>query len=1731
MAKEKKKSRKKRIRLKRSARRTIAALLMVTAIIVAAIPVQNVEAEDDDTSSAEVTFPTIDEICEGYQGNYGITDENSLSVSVENAYKSDGTLNPEVGRFAFIVKNGQEELTWGPNGSKLYPVDSSGMVSDLAPVFFISSKLVNGFTDLIKYCGGGTSGYQASSIDLTANVCYVNYTSIDTSTTNLAPSLYIEPTGSEGLESLEEQVTAIPTPSSDDQISPSSGDQNSNVNPDNTVTDSQDNGTALSPSPSPTADASLTEPISEGSEQKGENTDPASQNSQVTVTPVPGANSTDNETPDNQTTDTQNSNTQNEEGSEKVINVTGLKKSDSYKTSSYDVEVYNKEMPISMSDAASVEEKVSRLTYTPLLLDSSPVPYMESIEMSKSETEGRLLYYRFPQLKEITIDGAAYSFGYYNLYQVIEPYDQETQSYKKIEITDEQDSDLSVIGSYCTDKATIGNICDKAFKDANNVGTINIPVHTVSIGNEAFSGCTMLKSFSIGPNMQSIGEKAFQGCSELSSFTFDEYSALTTLGDGIFANCKALADISLPTNINTIGSGAFFGSGLTGSIHGNSDTGTGMFAKHPKANSLSIGSYAFANCDGIEKVELYDHRIEFTPSSGNVVGCFKGCDALTTVELPSSSTGEVNKETFAGCDNLTSVRVNDGNAFVTMGEDSFIGVKGIYDSQTSPYRYKGNDECELVLWGGLPETTRAIYNYSLNHDLTYKYIKDGQTYYERCLGGYKYEFRVDDEAALTGTLIGVQKKPSATQADLNYLTVLDKIGPYTLTAVADGALDAENLSDVTPLHIKVKSGIESIGKGAFQGNRVSDVFIEVGDNGLTIGDNAFEGCPNLEYVHIYPDKVGGNGEVRIGNKCFADCSSLQVINLKDDNHNNQDGVGITNVVSLGTDAFKTGRTEAVDEDVLDDYITPTDYTFDDGVRIGTKSSYLIIIGDMREGYAPYDYSILPTSLVSGSTGTDHYTLYCSGNPENLSCRYSMATGKVELLTYPTIETIINRNISYSDNGSGTKTPPAFPANFGEDSSTEYEDQIYLKDLIQKQINDIYSTQGLENQIISAGKYVNVPEGINSVTHALNIRTMNEAVPDDSLKNVNCAENDSGSHKAGDGHGLNSLTLYSVTEIAEKGLANDFDLSTVSLVADITDLGAQAFYKDLKLNKLDFTGEGDPSTNATTGNPYYWCDNGIIYSYDGSNVTLEQVLPGRGYSDGIDDPEISSEEILTSIESKISGQSLDKIETGAFEQCNYVESVDLTGCTNLSTIPTRCFYSCDKLEEVDLPSGINLIQDLAFAKPDSQGVEGNKRSEEELREMRRLDLVFNSEPVIEDQVFFNNSAELNGFTYENKKGDVELYVEDHQPILKYNDNLKFSGKSATHEVNFYLDAELTDLYETQSVDDGKQASKPSTDPTKSGYIFSGWSPNPESVYIYTDRDFVAMWIPDTPTPTVTPTGTPTSKPTSTPTSSPTATPTGSSSNKSSSQNSSSNRSSSVNGSSMINSSTTPVVVSGIAQGYTPAVTGASPNTGTGTTGGGTVNKGNGSTNVISTTPGISDTGKMSATVKGSSDNYILKITHSDEADQLAAQALTAKYGSLEHIRYLPMDISLYDGTGTNKISPIPEGVNVNVSTPIPDDLAIYGGNAKVASTIGGKLEDITPRFSVVTGTPMMTFTATHLSPYVIYVDTANLADVGIMDNTPKTGDMIHPKWFLVIGLCAASIFLFLKRDKNAVKAAS
>ncbi len=422
-------------------------------------------------------------------------------------------------------------------------------------------------------------------------------------------------------------------------------------------------------------------------------------------------------------------------------------------------------------------------------------------------------------------------------------------------------------------------------------------------------------------------------------------------------------------------------------------------------------------------------------------------------------------------------------------------------------------------------------------------------------------------------------------------------------------------------------------------------------------------------------------------------------------------------------------------------------------------------------------------------------------------------------------------------------------------------------------------------------------------------------------------------------------------------------------------------------------------------------------------------------------------------------------------------------------------------------------------------------------------------------------------------EMEITDETENPYNIYAQYEKIDSAANTHTVTF-LDYDQTFLY-TQSVEHGKDATAPRT-PSREGYTFKEWLPYP--VNVTEDMTVVAQYTADnsgnpgtsgSPTPPPGGSGSPSPSPSASPSTSPS--PGGPGGDGNGGNTGSGNdvkmytltvRNGSGSGTYAAGSQIIVVAdepgrnmvfdnwtVSPAATSVTDKTLSAmaitmpandvavianykSRTTGTGNTsssntvrpGGTTGTVNNGGTQVIIDKNGLSNTGVVSATVNGSSDNFVIKVTEDSAATEAVLKALQAEYGSLDNIKYFPMDISLYDSTGKTKITDT-TGLSVSITLPLPDSLIPYAGNNKVAGVVNDKLDKLTPKFTTISGVSCITFTAEHFSPYVIYVDITNLSDGTISDSTPTTGDGIHPKWFLSIGLACLSFVMFAMKDSG------
>ncbi len=129
-----------------------------------------------------------------------------------------------------------------------------------------------------------------------------------------------------------------------------------------------------------------------------------------------------------------------------------------------------------------------------------------------------------------------------------------------------------------------------AFEGCSSLTEITLPDSVTAIGNAAFSLCTNLREITLPDSVTTIGERAFESCTSLTNITLPD--SVTTIEVGAFVLCTSLREITLPDDLTTIGENAF--QGCTDLI---SVTFTGD--KPP-----TIKGSAFANCDNLKEIRV-----------------------------------------------------------------------------------------------------------------------------------------------------------------------------------------------------------------------------------------------------------------------------------------------------------------------------------------------------------------------------------------------------------------------------------------------------------------------------------------------------------------------------------------------------------------------------------------------------------------------------------------------------------------------------------------------------------------------------------------------------------------------------------------------------------------------------------------------------------------------------------------------------------------------------------------------------------------------------------------------------------------------------------------------------------------------------------------------------------------------------------------------------------------------
>jgi len=78
----------------------------------------------------------------------------------------------------------------------------------------------------------------------------------------------------------------------------------------------------------------------------------------------------------------------------------------------------------------------------------------------------------------------------------------------------------------------------------------------IGIGNNAFSGRSLLETINLPESITSIGKSAFASCQSLKTINIPK--KVTSLGESVFKHCYKLSTIKLPSKIENILAYAFY---------------------------------------------------------------------------------------------------------------------------------------------------------------------------------------------------------------------------------------------------------------------------------------------------------------------------------------------------------------------------------------------------------------------------------------------------------------------------------------------------------------------------------------------------------------------------------------------------------------------------------------------------------------------------------------------------------------------------------------------------------------------------------------------------------------------------------------------------------------------------------------------------------------------------------------------------------------------------------------------------------------------------------------------------------------------------------------------------------------------------------------------------------------------------------------------------------------------
>ena len=414
----------------------------------------------------------------------------------------------------------------------------------------------------------------------------------------------------------------------------------------------------------------------------------------------------------------------------------------------------------------------------------------------------------------------------------------------------------------------ITKIPSYAFYRHSLLVSVTIPSFVTSIGSYAFLGCSSLQLITIPSGVTNIEERTFYGCTNLKSVTFGENSVLESIGSYAFYGCSSLQSITIPSDVTSIGIYAFRGCSSLQSIT-------------IPSSVTGIGIYAFYSCINLESVTFGENSV--LESIGSYA--FSDCSSLQSIEIPSGVTS-IESFAFYGCTNLKSVTFGENSVLESIGSNAFYNCSSL-QSITIPSSVTSIGSSSFGICTNIEEVhIDSVYSY-LSLDLSDRfnnplYVSDKARLYVNGeplteitasdfesegiqiteIPSYAFTYQsqlVSVEIPEFVTSIGSAFSGCTNIEEVQISSVYDWLkislgsasaSPLYSSTKARLYVNGELLTEVTASDFESEGiKITEIPNYAFYGQSQL-VSITIPSGVTSIGSSAFQGCTNIQEVHV-----------------------------------------------------------------------------------------------------------------------------------------------------------------------------------------------------------------------------------------------------------------------------------------------------------------------------------------------------------------------------------------------------------------------------------------------------------------------------------------------------------------------------------------------------------------------------------------------------------------------------------------------------------------------------------------------------------------------------------------------------------------------------------------------------------------------------------------------------------------------------------------------------------------